>query len=104
MQFRIENEGAGQDPDPTISRDTAKFWRDKHRVELQTKPDWRLEDLFDDIDDMLSIEASPTDANGQPQRSGEHLKRMLLPDLIRIEVEVAEATGRARRSLEDYLR
>ncbi|MFM8583969.1 MAG: serine/threonine protein kinase, partial [Planctomycetaceae bacterium] len=104
MQFRIENEGAGQDPDPTISRDTAKFWRDKHRVELQTKPDWRLEDLFDDIDDMLSIEASPTDANGQPQRSGENLKRMLLADLIRIEVEVAEATYRARRSLEDYLR
>ena len=74
--------------DPTLPYDFQSLWCSKHRDGLHYLPHWQLEELFAELDESLEEHASE-----EERRLLEGQKRMLLPALMQIEMEVARKRG-----------
>ena len=85
--------------DPTLPYDFQSLWCSKHRDGLHYLANWQLEELFAELDESLEEHASE-----EERRLLEGQKRMLLPALMQIEMEVARNRGVPGRPLADYLR
>jgi serine/threonine protein kinase len=85
--------------DPTLPYDFQSLWCSKHRDGLHYLANWQLEELFAELDESLEDHASE-----EERRLLEGQKRMLLPALMQIEMEVARKRGVPGRPLDDYLR